>query len=183
MMTDFEKAEKLREKTGVSYAEAKEALDSSGGSMLDALIYLENQGKTNAPTGGGYYSGAGTPSTELMTTYNDEKRYNGSGEDFSDLINRFGRFCKKVINKGMTNFLDAYKGEEVILSCPVLAVVALVVFFFWVTIPLFVISLFLGVRYRFRGPDLGLDSINKVMDDTSNTVDDVKRSFTESTSK
>jgi hypothetical protein len=57
-MTDLEKAEKLREKTGVSYTEAKEALDNSDGSLLDALVYLEKQGKVETPPGGGFYSGA-----------------------------------------------------------------------------------------------------------------------------
>jgi len=180
-MTDFEKAEKLREKADVTFAEAKEALDNAGGDILDAIIYLEKQGKSTSPSGGGFYSGDGSPVPKQTGVYQSENRsYTGSsGESFSDTLRRFGRFILRLIDKGMTNFLDATKGGELRFSCPVIAVVALVVFLFWITFPLFVISLFLGFRYRFRGPDLGFESVNNVMDGASYVVDDVKRSFSE----
>ena len=54
-MTELEKVEKLREKANVSFAEAKEALDNTGGDILDALIYLEKQGKSTIPAGGGFF--------------------------------------------------------------------------------------------------------------------------------
>ena len=40
----LEQVEKLREKANVSYALAKQALEYSGGNLLDALIYLEEKG-------------------------------------------------------------------------------------------------------------------------------------------
>ena len=45
----LEKVEKIREKTGVSYEEAKAALEVCGEDVLDALVYLENQGKIKKP--------------------------------------------------------------------------------------------------------------------------------------
>jgi len=185
-MTELEKVEKLREKADVTFAEAKEALDNSGGDILDALIYMENQGKVTVPAGGGFYSGANMPAQTELTSSNDagSRNYNeGSGESFSDLMKRFGAFCLKMFNKGLNNYLDATKGEEHLFSCPVLIVILLAAFFFWVTIPLFIISLFFGFRYSFSGADLGRDSVNSVMDSASNVVDDVKRSFAESTNK
>lgn len=50
-MDQLEKVEKIREKTGVTYEEAKAALDAAGGDVLDALVYLESQGKIKE-TGG-----------------------------------------------------------------------------------------------------------------------------------
>ena len=47
-MDEFEKVEKLRQRANVSYEEAKEALDKSQGDLLDAMIYLEGQGKISA---------------------------------------------------------------------------------------------------------------------------------------
>ena len=44
MEVTLEQVERLREKADVSYAKAKEALEYSGGNLLDALIYLEEQG-------------------------------------------------------------------------------------------------------------------------------------------
>ena len=48
-MDQLEKVEKIREKTGVTYEEAKAALDAAGGDVLDALVYLESQGKIKEP--------------------------------------------------------------------------------------------------------------------------------------
>ena len=48
-MDKFEKIEKIIEKTGVTYAEAKKALEESGEDMLDAIVLLESQGKIKNP--------------------------------------------------------------------------------------------------------------------------------------
>ncbi|MCL2391458.1 MAG: ubiquitin [Oscillospiraceae bacterium] len=175
-MTDFEKAEKLREKTGVSYTDAKDALENTDGSLLEALVYLEKQGKVDTPPGGGFYSGANP--NEKQDGSDEKKR-----ESFSELMKRFGRFCMKVLDKGMTNCLEASKNGEHLFSIPVLAFILLLVIFIWVTLPVFIITLFCGIRYRFSGPDLDRDDVNNVMDSACNIVDDVKKSFTEEINK
>jgi translation elongation factor EF-Ts len=55
-MATIELVEKLRQKANVTYEEAKEALEASGDNILDAMIYLERQGKVKPPQNGGYYS-------------------------------------------------------------------------------------------------------------------------------
>ena len=179
-MTELEKVEKLREKADVSFAEAKEALDIAGGDVLDALIYLEKQGRATVPAGGGYFSGAGTPSPERQSAYRSEYSAEYNGESFKDVMKRLGRFLLKILRKGNSNFLDASKNGVVILACPVTGLVILMVFFFWIIVPLFILSLFFGVRYSFRGAELGKESINRVMDNASNVVEDVKKSFADS---
>lgn len=44
-MEELEKIDLIRERLGVSYREAKEALDKAGGDVVQALIMLENQDK------------------------------------------------------------------------------------------------------------------------------------------
>jgi len=185
-MTELEKVERLREKSNVSYAEAKQALDNSGGDILDALIYLESQGKATVPAGGGFYSGADVPAAAgQISSAGDNAGNNtgGSGETFSDLMKRFGAFCLKMFNKGLSNYLEATKGDQHLFSCPILVLILLILFFFWVTVPLFIISLFCGFSYRFSGADLGKDSVNAVMGSAEDAVADVKKSFAESSSK
>jgi len=184
-MTELEKVEKIREKANVTFGEAKEALDNTGGDMLDAIIYLENQGKVTAPAGGGHYTGAGfSVQAESAASGNDsDNRNTGSGEEFADLMKRFGTFCLKMFNKGLNNTLDASKGDQHLFSCPVLIVILLAILFNWVTLILFAVSLFCGFRYRFSGEDLGRDSVNAVMDNASVVVDDVKKSIAESAAK
>ena len=53
-MEQLEKVERLREKTGCTYEEAKAALEASNWDMLDAIVYLENQGKINGPNVSSY---------------------------------------------------------------------------------------------------------------------------------
>jgi len=185
-MTELEKVEKLREKANVTFAEAKEALDNADGDVLNALIGLENNGKATIPAGGGFYTGADMPVQTVQTPHINQSTENtggGSGEEFADLMKRFGAFCLKMFNKGLQNHLEASKGDQHLFSCPVLIVILLTMFFFWITVPLFVISLFCGFRYRFSGDDLGKDSINSVMTGASGVADDVKRTFVESVNK
>ena len=182
-MTELEKVEKLREKADVTFAEAKEALDKCDGDILDALIFLEQQGKSTVPAGDGFFSGAGTGISKQVAESGGKRHgrehKEHDGETFRLMMKRFGRFLLKMFNKGNSNYLDAKKGDTLLFSCPVTVLVLLVLFFFWVTIPLFVISLFCGFRYSFRGADLGNDSVNRVMDNAANMVDDVKKSFAE----
>jgi len=147
------------------------------------LIYLERRGKVNEPAGGGFFSGADIPpqpkATASYTDSNKTESHSSSGEDFTGLLKRFGDFCLKLLNKGLNNHLEATKGEQHLFACPVIILIILVIFFFWVTVPLFVISLFFGFSYRFTGVDLGKDSVNSVMDGATNVVNDVKRTFTD----
>ena len=48
-MDQLEKVEKIREKTGVSYEDAKSALEACNYDLLDAIVYLEKLGKIKAP--------------------------------------------------------------------------------------------------------------------------------------
>jgi len=182
-MTEIEKVEKLCEKTNVSFAEAKNALDNCKGDVLDALIYLEKQGKTATPEGGGFYSGAKSSSKKE----NNSKSYdnytnsdNGSSESFSDLMVRFGRFCTKLFHKSLNNYLEASRNGVHLFSIPILIVVLLLCISFWITPIVFVVTLFCGFRYRFTGEDLGKESVNSVMDSATEVVEDVKKSFTDS---
>ena len=48
-MASLKTVEKLRARAGVSYEDAREALDNSDDDMLDALIWLEKNGKVEQP--------------------------------------------------------------------------------------------------------------------------------------
>ena len=46
-MDELDKVERVREKTQVSYEDAKAALDAHDGNVLDAIIELERSGKAH----------------------------------------------------------------------------------------------------------------------------------------
>ncbi len=174
-MVTLEQVDRLRLMAKVSFEDAMAALEATDGDLLDALIYLEKQGKTAPPAGGGHYSSQA--SALVPATPAGEKKKTHSGESFSDMMKRFGRFCAKLLDKGNSNHLEAEKNGAKLFSMPVTVVAVLLVFFFWVVVPLFIVSLFFGFRYRFRGSDLGKEAVNRVMDGASDTVEGIKRSF------
>lgn len=45
MVTELEKVDIIRERTGVSYRTAKDALDKAGGDVVEALVSLEDSGR------------------------------------------------------------------------------------------------------------------------------------------
>lgn len=174
-MVTLEQVERLRDKAKVSFEDAKAALEASDGDLLNAIIYLEKQGKVAAPSAGGYYSSQSAPTKEK--TLPEEKERKRSGESFSDMMRRFGRFCGMLLDKGNHNYLEASRAGNPVFSVPVTVVAILLIFFFWMIVPLFILSLFFGFRYSFRGSDLGRESVNRVMDGASDTVEELKRSI------
>lgn len=176
-MASLEHVERLREKANVSFEEAKAALDAVGGDLLDALIYLEKQGKVNPPVTGGFYTSQDSGGTQTNQSNGGSACRQRQGESFGDMLKRFFQFCVKIITRGNNNYFEAEKNGETVISCPVTILVILLCFLFWVIVPLVIIGLFFGFRYRFRGNELGKESVNRVMGGASDTAEDIKRSF------
>ena len=179
-MTTLEQVEKLRAMANVSYDEAKTALDAANGDLLEAIIYLEKQGKVNAPSGGGYYSSEKTADASALGYKKNcwEKQNNcHGGETFTSLIKKFGSFCTKMFRKGNKNYFEVLKGEESKASIPVTALALLLIFAFGVIIPLIIIGLFFGLRYRFNGPDFLGKTVNDAMDSAADAAENLKKSI------
>lgn len=179
-MTTLEQVEKLRTMANISYDEAKIALDATNGDLLEAIIYLEKQGKVNAPTGGGYYSSEKSfDASEVAYRKNCGENHNDCNgrETFCSLIKRFGKFCMKMIRKGNTNSFEVLKGEESKASTPVTAFALLLIFAPWITIPLIIIGLFFGFRYRFTGPDCSGNAVNDAMNSAADAAVNLKKSM------
>ena len=166
-MDRIELVERLREKTGVSYEEAKAALETSEWDLLDAVVLLEKEGKVQSTSYSTKQTSAGGESQS------EEKAQKSKGDGFEAFMAWVGR----VVHKGNTNSLVIQRHGERKFSLPVTAFVLLLVFAFPVTIPLMVVSLFFGYHYRFTGPDLGKDSINSVMEKAAKAAEAVKEEF------
>lgn len=179
-MTTLEQVEKLCTMATISYDEAKAALDLANGDLLAAIIDLEKQGKIKAPTGGGYYSSEKTAdANEACKSKCREKqaKYDNGGETFTCLMKKFGKFCLKMIRKGNANSFEVLKGEESKASAPVTAFALLLIFAPWITIPLIVIGLFFGFRYRFNGPDLSDNTVNDAINSAAHAAINLKKSI------
>ena len=102
----LEKVEKIREKTGVSYEEAKAALEACGEDILDALVYLENQGKIKKPDVSVYTTEA-EPSEEVKEAARQYEK--ASSETFGDQVKKLMNWIGSLIKKGCENFFIVSK--------------------------------------------------------------------------
>lgn len=182
-MATMEHVEKLREKANVSYAEAKAALDACGDDLLEALLYLEKQGKTNPPEHGGYYSSESKQKEKHSDTTESARQGASKRESFSEMMHRFFRWVRGLFEKGCENLFDVQRGDSQIITMPILVLILLLICCFWLVIPLLIIGLFFGCRYRFRGKDVEKTAVNKVMESAENAAETLKSDIKEAADK
>lgn len=164
-MITIEQVEKLKKYTGVSYAQAKEALEQTDGDILEAVILLEKQQKIQPQ---GEKTVVETKAEEKKDFERSEKKSKDSepNETFRDL----GRFLKDLLHKGNTNRFDVIKDKKVVMMIPMTLFVLLILFAFWFMLPLLVIGLFFGYGYRFSGADLEKTNVNEAVDKVSDVT-------------
>lgn len=148
-MDKLEQVEKLRERAQVTYNEAKEAYEHADGDLLEALIYLEEQGKVKGPEGGGFYSSEAEQAHEEQT----QDGSNGRENNFKETLDKLWKFFAQIIKKGNNTNFEVLKDKENMVNFPVTVLVLLLLFAPWVTLPLMIIGLFFGFHYRFVGVD------------------------------
>ena len=156
-MTRLEQIEKLREKANVTYEEAAQALDTVDGDLLDAIIYLEKQGRVAPPVGGGKATSSGPSHFEQEQTEDGPEMKKVQRNSISEAIEKIGRFCVAVIDKGNNSFLEVIKDNDRKFRVPLTVLALLLIFLPYFTLPAVVIGLILGYRYRLTGSDWNAD--------------------------
>lgn len=176
MEITLEQVERLREKAGVSYAQAKQALERSGGNLLDALIDLEETGAiprqadrrcTTASQRGHSAVREDVPPSAAQTADEEERARPQAG------------FFRRLRYLLVDNELEIWRKDLPFTSIPVLILILLFFVAPWITLPLLILGLFFGFRYRLVGPDLERESINSVMEDVADTADRLGRHVAE----
>ena len=190
MSINIEQVEKLKERADITYGEAKNALEQCDGNLLEAMIYLEKQGKVKADKLGSYDSrlaesaspanpggsgGSGGGGGEQRKEARSDQKQRREGSCFGDAMREIWRFVCRVVRAGNENHFEVYRAERCVLKVPVTLLVLCLVFLFYVTLPVLILALFFGCRYRFRGPELGKETINHVMDDAAEAAENLKR--------
>lgn len=143
----LEKIDLIRERTGVSYTEAKEALENTDGNVVDALVYLEGKAKSKE----------NSKIDELYATKDE-----------------FGQWLKDIINKGNVSRIKIKKDDKVVVDVPVNAGIAAGVFAL-VWPPLIALGLltavFTKVTVEITKNDGSVEVVNTII---KNAVNDVK---------
>ena len=172
-MEMLEKVERLREKADVTYEEAKEALEQTGGDLLDAMVLLERRGKVKKPAQS-TFSTEYEEQAEYIKVKDTVEEQEKSAPSFGRTIGRLFRGFIRFIRQ--TTFLVT-REEEVIFTMPTL-VFALLLFFLWeVLAPVMVIALFFGIRYSFEGEEEA-EKANSILNKAGDFAQDVRSEFT-----
>ncbi len=89
MEITLEKTELVKDRTGVSYKEAKEALEFAGGNVVDAIIYIEEN---------------------IDNDFNTKEK---------KTVDKVVGSVKEAVRKGNVTKIKIYHGDEVVLNLPV----------------------------------------------------------------
>lgn len=172
-MNEYGKVEKLREKANVSYEEAKAALEQCGWDLLDAIVYLEREGKV--PGESAHHS---TKAEAAASEPEPEQR-----SRFAERATTFREQVVNLVRIGNRNhFAIHHKGKQV-LSMPVTVLVILILCLnAWGLIAL-AAGLFFGLRYSITGSELGKPEVNEVMDKAANAAENVRETVEDSLRK
>lgn len=178
-MEKLKLVDKLKNKANISYEEAKDALEKSNWDMLEAMLYLEAQGKVQKPSLSIFYT------NESKESYNDngeevnlKKDTNENNfENKNSFEGVFEAICK-AIDTCNNIFIEIIRNSRVILKIPFTVLIVLLFFAFWIVIPLMIIGLFFNMEFLVSSKKIDVDKINKVFKETSKVVKDVKGKFT-----
>ena len=174
-MDKLEKAERLRESAQVSYEDAQAALDACGGDLLDAMVLLEKQGKTQTQ-GRGVYSTSYREQETYIDVPDQVAQQKEAAPTLSKSLTRIFRTLIGFVKH--TSFLILRHNEEW-LRMPSW-VMALGVLIFWkAVVPAVIISLLLGFRFTFESDDSmeNTDAANSILSKAGELADDVKHEF------
>lgn len=129
--------ERLKAKAGVTYEEAKNALEESDWDLLQAMIDLENKGK---------FQNQGQ--TEEKKMENTKKKFDANTAE-SWLV-KAGNWIKEIVDKGNRNHIIVKKDQKQVQEIPLTVAALLLILLHGLTIFALFISLIMGYRYSFR---------------------------------
>ncbi len=168
----------LRDKTNISYGEAKSALENSNWDILDAMLYLEEHGRVKKPSVSIFYT------NDYKESYTNQKEVVNIKEDKdnrnSKSRNNFGGIFEaicKAIDTCNNIFVEIRRRGRVLLKLPLTVLILLLFFAFWIIIPLMIVGLFFDIEFLVLARSVNTDKVNKVFNEISKNVQNIKEKF------
>lgn len=160
----LEKVDKVKERTGATYAEAKHALEINNSDILDAIIYLEEVKNIKSEM-----------ITELPNGKKEQKNY--------ESLDELKVWLKELINRGNVTRIRISKDEKEIVDIPVNAGIAAGVIA--IIIPQIlafglIAAVVIQLKIEITMADGSVEVVNKYV---SKAVDDIKDVATDVASK
>lgn len=165
-MVTFEQVEKLRSHANVSYEDAKNALESTNGDILDAIILLEKQGKTSGQNGQNPNQGY-RQNYEQQFGYQNPKwqkqKHIPTGYHEPSLWSKLMQSIRNTFRWSVDNHFIILKNGREVIKVPMFLFILLALC--WVAvIPLLIVGLLFGFSYSFGGKELNTKNVNDAFD-------------------
>ncbi|MBR4184052.1 MAG: hypothetical protein IKQ56_09570 [Lachnospiraceae bacterium] len=176
-MEEFEKVERLVAKANVTYEDAKKALEESNGDMLDAMIYLEKQGKVKAPSQSSFNTG-----NSGNDQYKDvaDAVHRSEGSNIKSVFKSIGETVGRGIKYTLDNYLVITRNGNEIFRLPLCAAIIILLIGWEILLIIMLISLFFDCRYKIVGKN-NAGEVNHIFDQAADLAGKAKEKFTEAT--
>ena len=158
-MEHFELVEKLVNTFGVSYEEAKTALEKSGWDPVEAAVILE-RAKNSTPE-------TATPKVKNAARESFESCQNTVKEEGSKLFKTVWDFLS------LNEFVVKKSSGEVFLNLPLWISILLLCAFFWPVVLILGVVFIMGYRFSFTGPQMGKKEVKNAMDHVEKAGEDI----------
>ncbi len=156
MSVTLEKVDEVRNRTGASYADAKEALEFTGGDVLEAIVYIE-QTRQDAPK---------------KDTFTDDLSDRGS-----EVIEKL----KELVKKGQVTRVLLQKDDKTVLDIPIVAGAVGALIFTGATAVGILAALATGCELLIVKENDDIIDIREILEDTAESVkgraEDVMKHF------
>lgn len=157
-MEHIDMVERLHTKAGISYSDAKDALERSGWDMLEALVLLENEGKIDPLT-------SFTTSSNDLTSYEKVTATASKKENsFQEALNKIGDQIKRLFSDSITTYFVVMRRGKEILRLQVIIALVLCLCLWKGVLSALVVGLICDCRYT-------IDSTRAKKDDPENKND------------
>ena len=174
-MENHKLIDKLKNETNISYEEAKIALEKSNWDILDAFVYLEEKGKVQKPSVSMFYTNEYKENykySEITNNKNQENNYSNAKKD-NTFEGIFVKVCK-IIDTCNNIFFEIKRENKTFLRIPVTVIIVLLIFAFWIIIPLYIAGIFFDIEFSLSGNRVAINKINHVLKAISANIKKIK---------
>lgn len=169
-MENYEKAELLAKKAHVTLERARQALLENDWDILDAMVALERE---NGAAESVHVEGNAADEQDVPQPVSSRKSDEGH-MGFRAGMRELWRMIRKLFRMTLDNDFCVTRFGKQVFAVPVLVLIVLLLFCFWIVVPVLLIALFFGCRYRFEGHELGKPGVNRAMDKLGDLADDIR---------
>jgi len=174
-MENHKLVDKLKNETNISYEEAKIVLERSNWDILDAFVYLEENGKIQKPSVSIFYTNEYKENYKYsqVTIKKDQENNYKNAKKNNTFEGIFVAVCKMIDTCNNISF-EIKKENKVFLRIPVTVIIVLLIFAFWIVIPLYIVGLFFDIEFSLSGKRVEINKINHVLKAISANIKKIK---------